>query len=113
MCSHAPTLHDLEEEIIFSSDPDGCASDEDSDIEDVLQIDFQLCIPFGSEMFPHHGDSILQDLSTVAPASKEIYQKQVSYLEETKSIKFPDHVQARALASCCKTWVQLKKSCHF
>jgi len=51
-------FHNFEEEIVFSPDSDGCGSDRDSDIEDVLQMDFELCIPFGSELFPHHGDSI-------------------------------------------------------
>jgi len=46
MCLPVPTFHDFEEEIIFSSDPDGFASDEDFDIEDVLQMDFDICIPF-------------------------------------------------------------------
>ncbi len=62
MCSHVPTLHDFEEEIIFSSDSDGFGSDEDTDIKDVLQMDYELCIPFGSELFPHHADIIPQDL---------------------------------------------------
>ena len=47
---------------------------------------------FGSELFPHHGDSIPQDLSTVIPTSKETYQKQVSYLDKVKSNKFSDQV---------------------
>jgi len=92
MCSHVPTLHDFEEEIIFSSHSDEFESNGDSDIEDVLQMDFELCIPFGSELFPHHGDSIPQDLSTVALASKETYQKQDCYCDETMSTNFSDQV---------------------
>jgi len=55
-------------------------------------MDFELCTPFGSEMFPHHGDSIPQALSTVVSASKETYQKQDFYCDEAKSTWFPHQV---------------------
>jgi len=57
MCPHISILHDFEEKIIFSSGNDGIESDEDSDVEAVL-MEFDICIPFGIELFPHHGDSI-------------------------------------------------------
>jgi len=91
MCLPVPTFHDFEEEIIFSSDSNGFGSDGDSDTEDVLLMDFELCIPFGSELFPHHGESISHVLSTVSSASKKKYQIQVP-CDEIKSMKFPDQV---------------------
>ena len=47
MCSPVPTFHDFEEEIIFSSYSDGF----ESDGEDVLQMDFKLCIPLDQNCF--------------------------------------------------------------
>jgi len=37
--------------IIFSSDSGGFGIDEDSDNEDVLQMDFELCIPLDQSGF--------------------------------------------------------------
>ena len=53
-------------------------------------MDFELCTPFGTELFPHHGDSISQVLSTVVFASKDTYQKQVSHLDDSSPTQFPD-----------------------
>jgi len=55
ICPHISILHDFEKESIFSSDKDGAEGDEDSDGEAVL-MDIELCIPFGIQLFHHHGD---------------------------------------------------------
>jgi len=91
MYPHVSIFYDFEEEIIFTSGNDEVDLDSNFDNADAMMV-FDLCIPFGTELFPHHGDSILQDLSTVLPASKETYQKQASYYDGTKSFKFSDHV---------------------
>jgi len=44
-------LYNFEEEIVFSSDSDRFGSDEDSDIEDVLQMDFEFCILLDQNCF--------------------------------------------------------------
>jgi len=56
MCPHVPTFYDFEEEIIFTSGNDEVDLDRDFDSTDVM-MEFDLCIPFGTELFPHHGDS--------------------------------------------------------
>jgi len=83
MCPHISILYDFDKEAIFSFGNDGVESDEDSD-DDILLMEFDPCIPFRLELFPHHGDSISQVLSIALPASKETDQDQVSGLDETK-----------------------------
>jgi len=68
-----PTLHSLgflhtEEEIIF------CYADDDGgyDDEDVLMA-IDLCMPFGTHLFPHHDDGCSQQyLCEVGPSSREV-----------------------------------------
>ena len=91
MHPHVSIFYDFEEEIIFTSGNNEVDLDKDFDNADAMMV-FDVYIPFGTELFPHHGDSILQDLSTVSPASKETYQKQASYCDGTKSFKFSNQV---------------------
>ncbi len=51
---YAPDLHDIEEEIIFSSN-----GNEANDDEDIL-LAIEPCIHFGTQMFPHHDGIFLQ-----------------------------------------------------
>jgi len=43
-------FYDFDEELIFSSGNDGVENDKDFDEEDDL-MEFDLCIPFGTELY--------------------------------------------------------------
>jgi len=64
---HGP-LEDIEEEIIFyHADDDGEYDDED------VPMEIELCMPFGTQLFPHHNDSGSQQyLCEVVPSSREV-----------------------------------------
>jgi len=62
-----PILEDIEEEIIFYY-----SDDEGDDNEDVI-MEIELCMPFGTQLFPHHNDSCSQQyLCEVVPSSREV-----------------------------------------
>jgi len=68
---YASDLHGIEEEIIFSSSDDN----EERDDEDTL-LEFEPCIPFATQLFPHHDSIFLQALHELEPSSMEmIHQK--------------------------------------
>jgi len=64
---HVPILEDIEEETIFYySDGGGY------DSKDVL-VEIELCMPFGTQLFPHHDDSCPQPyLCEVVTSSRKI-----------------------------------------
>jgi len=67
---YASDLHDIEEEIMFSSSDDN----EEYNDEDVL-LEIEPCIPFAMQMFPHHDDIFLQALYDLVPSSMEMTQE--------------------------------------
>jgi len=62
-----PILEDIEEEIIFYY-----SDDEGYDNEDVLMA-IEVCMPFGTQLFPHHDDRCSQQyLCEVVPSSRAV-----------------------------------------
>jgi len=64
---HVP-LEEIEEEIIFyHADDDGEYDDED------VPMEIELCMSFGTHLFPHHDDSYSQQyLREIVPSSREV-----------------------------------------
>jgi len=64
---HVP-LEEIGEEIIFyHADDDGEYDDED------VPMEIELCMPFGTHLFPHHDDSYSQQyLREIVPSSREV-----------------------------------------
>jgi len=66
---HVPILEDIEEKIIFYYDDD----DGGYDNEDVT-MEIELCMPFGTQLFPHHDDSCPQQfICGVMSLSREVF----------------------------------------
>jgi len=63
---YASDLSDIEEEIRFSSSDDN----EEYDDKDIL-LEIEACIPFATQLFPHHDDTFLQALYDFVPSSME------------------------------------------